>query len=139
MKKLLLLLVSALLVISLGGCGGQKKNPEVSIKAIHAAVKESLGENYYPDMAIDEDMLEAIYGLDMGDIESFLAESPMITMNVDTLIVVKAKEGKLAKVVEDLEEYRDYLINDGFMYPMNIAKVQASEVVSYGDYPFLLC
>ena len=139
MKKLLLTIVSVLLLTSiLVGCGSKEKKPEVSLEAIHGAVKDSLGKDYYPDMAIDKDMLEAIYGLDMDDIENYIAESPMITMNVDTFIAVKAKEGKIADVVEDLEEYRTFLINDGFMYPMNIAKVQASEVVSHNDYAFFI-
>ena len=139
MKKLLLSLVSVLLLITvLIGCGSKEKKSVVSLEVIHNAVKESLGEDYYPDMLLEEEMLEAIYGIDMDDVEDYIAESPMITMNVDTFIAIKAKDGKVDDVVEDLEEYRDFLINDGFMYPMNIAKVQASEVVSYGDYAFFI-
>ncbi len=89
-------------------------------------------------MAIEEDMLEAIYNIDMDNVEDYIAESPMITMNVDTFIAIKAKDGKLDDVVEDLEEYREFLVTEGFMYPMNVAKVQASEVVSYGDYAFFI-
>ena len=73
MKKLVLSLVSVLLLITvLIGCGSKEKKPVVSLEVIHNAVKESLGEDYYPDMLLEEEMLEAIYGIDMDDVEDYM-------------------------------------------------------------------
>ena len=138
MKKwIVLCLTLALAVTSLAACSGnsseqgenssaqeeQVKQPELS--EIAEAVKEKYGEDYLPSMPLEADMLKEIYGVNMDDVEEFVAEAPMMSAHVDTFIAMKAKEGKGEEIEAQLQKY-----------PMNVAKVQAGQVVRHGDYVF---
>lgn len=107
---------------------------EANMEGLRDAVVEVLGESYWPNMAIPEDMLEEIYGIKADMYEDYLAECPMINVNVDTLIIVKAKEDRLEDVENALEEYREKSINESMQYPQNLGKIQASRIESFGNY-----
>ena len=77
-------------------------------------------------------------GVKAEDIEDFIAEIPMISTHVDTFYAIKAVEGKGEDVEKALNEYRDTLIDNSMNYPMNIEKVNATQVVRHGDYVFLV-
>lgn len=62
----------------------------------------------------------------------------MISVHVDTFVAIRAKEGKGGDVEKLLGDYRTRLVDDSMQYPMNISKVQASEVVRHGDYVFFV-
>ena len=148
MKKIITL-VLALMMLMLAACGGNAdettvadttaaveagyKN-DVATSAIRDAVAAVYGENYLATMALDAEMLEMSYGITDDMYEEFVAEVPMMSAHVDTLIVVKAKAGQVETVKAALEAYRKDQVENGFHYPMNVPKVQASEVVVYGDY-----
>lgn len=100
-------------------------------QAVIAAVGE---ENYWPDMPMDPEMLETFLGLTVDMYEDYMAESPMISANVDTLVIVKAKENQVDAVEEVLNTYREGNVNDTMQYPMNIGKIQASQVEKIGNY-----
>lgn len=104
------------------------------MNAIKTAVTESLGEGYWPTMALDSEMLESAFGITADMYDDYLAEMPMISAHVDTLVVVKAKEGQADAVEEALTAYRDTLVNDTLQYPMNVGKIQASRVERLGNY-----
>ena len=61
-----------------------------------------------------------------------------ISTFVETFIGVKAKEGKGDDVEKALTEYRERLVGDTMQYPMNVSKIQASQVVRHGDYVFFV-
>ena len=102
---------------------------------LRQAVVNALGEeNYWPNMPLLDDaaFFESRYGLSSDQYEDYLAEIPMISANVDTLVIVKAKPDKVADVEAALNAYRDSQINDAFQYPQNQGKVQASKVETIG-------
>lgn len=101
---------------------------------LKAAVVEALGENYWPNMTLEPDMFGEMFGVTEDMYEEYFAEMPMISTNVDTLVIVKAKEGQTDAVEEALNAYRDMKVNDTLQYPMNIGKIQASRVEVIGDY-----
>jgi len=101
---------------------------------IKAAVQDALGDEYWPDMALDSEMLQAIFNISPEMYEDYMAEMPMISNNVDTLVIVKAKEDQADAVEAALTAYRDVLVNDSLQYPMNVGKVQASSVERIGNY-----
>ena len=103
------------------------------LENIRQAVVEVLGENYWPNTEIEAEFLED-YGLTTEMYEDFYGEVPMISTNVDTLIVVQAKEGQVEAVEEALNSYRDNLVNDTMQYPMNVGKIQASRIETFGNY-----
>ena len=144
MKKIMGLLVAiSMLLVFVVGCTPPKdsdgdKDIVIDLEEIHAAVQESLGEDYSPNMEISVEELETITGVKVSDMESYIAEALMISVNIDTFIAIKAKEGKAEPIEEGLEAYRKDLIENSLQYPMNIAKVNAAKVVRNGDYIFFL-
>jgi len=111
---------------------------EISLDEIHAAVKEAYGENYIPSAAFDEQGMKELFGINSDLYDSFIAEGPMISVHVDTFVAVKAKEGKGEEVAQHLNDYRDSQLNGAMQYPMNLPKIEASQVVRHGDYVFFV-
>lgn len=101
---------------------------------VRQAVADALGENYWPDYAITPEMLEGTFGISAELYDDYMGEMPMISTNVDTLIVIKAKEGKVQEVEDALNAYRDRLVDDTMQYPMNLGKIQASRIDVSGNY-----
>lgn len=104
------------------------------MEAVKKAVTDLLGEDYFPNMPLDPGMLEQVVGITSDMYEDYLAEMPMISANVDTLIVVKAAGGKAGTVEEALNAYREGQVSNTMQYPQNVGKIQASKVESTGDY-----
>lgn len=104
---------------------------DISVAELEKAVSDALGDNYYPQEAMPSlenlEITEDMY-------DEFIYKVPMISVNVDTLIIVKAKEGRLDDVEAKLNAYRDMNINNTMQYPMNLSKIQCSEVAVIGDY-----
>lgn len=102
--------------------------------AIRQAVVDALGENYWPDMQVDAATLESFYGITPDMYDDYMAEMPMMSTNVDTLLIIKAKDDKVNAVEEALNAYRDNLVADTMQYPTNLGKIQASRIQTYGNY-----
>ena len=98
------------------------------------AVKSELGENYYPNTQMESQMLEDVYGVESGSYEEFYGEMPAISTNVDTLVIVKANEGSEDEIEQALVSYMESSKADTMQYPMNIGKIQSSQVKSFGNY-----
>ena len=96
---------------------------------------EAVGQDeYWPNMPMDGEMLNMLCGITADMYDDYMAESPMISANVDTLIIVRAKEGQADAVYDKLNAYRDALVNDTMQYPSNLGKIQSSQVEKIGDY-----
>ena len=104
------------------------------MQAVKDAVVEQLGDDYWPDSAMNGDMLESFFGVTADMYDDFMSEMPMISANVDTLVVVKAKDGKADAVETALKEYQQQMVEDTMQYPMNLPKIQASKVEKIGNY-----
>lgn len=156
MKKLVVYLSVGVLVLGLTACGGgnndnanqntesQVENtveatpvpteaPAVKMTTIRQAVVDVMGENYWPNTEMPAEFLEG-FGLTADMYDDFFGEMPMISTNVDTLIVIKAKEGQLDAVEDVVNNYRENLVNDTMQYPMNVGKIQASRIETFGNY-----
>lgn len=140
MKKIMgIFLAVTMMVVFVGGCAPKKiEGKVVDLKEVHKAVKDSLGEDYLPNQEMSFEMLENFTGIEESDIETYIAESPMISMNVDTFIAIQAKEGKGDDVESGLENYKKDLVENSMQYPMNMAKVNSAKVVRHEDYVFFL-
>lgn len=98
------------------------------------------GTTYYPNVKVHDD--EAYLGTYLADtlkidaawVDEVIIEVPMISANVDTLILVDASEGNAEKVLAALNEYKRYLVEESFQYPMNEARVKTAAVAQVGDY-----
>lgn len=101
---------------------------------IKKAVTDAFGENYWPNTAIPAEMLEGTFGITSDMYDDYMAEMPMISTNVDTLIIIKAKEDQVQVVEDALNAYRETLVNDTMQYPMNVGKIQASRIERIDNY-----
>lgn len=137
MKKILLSLV-VLVLLTACSTGKGNETTNVDVKDILAKVKEVYGEDYIPTMPLDEESLDTLMGINLENVLSFEGEIAMISTQIDTFIAIQAKDGKGNEVKSDLDAYRDALVNGGFMYPMNMAKSQSSQVIQHGDYVFFV-
>ncbi len=104
------------------------------MESIKTAVQDELGDNYFPNMPLMPDMLEAQFGITADMYDDYFAEMPMISANVDTLLIIKAKDGNVEDVEAALEAYRDVQINGAMQYPKNLGAVQASRIETIGNY-----
>ena len=114
------------------GAGDEEQVKAVDMSVVREAVVDVLGENYWPNTEIPAEFLEG-HGLTAEMYEVFFGEMPMISTNVDTLIVIQAKDGQLDAVEQVLENYRESLVNDAMQYPVNRGKIQASRIESFGN------
>lgn len=140
--------VTVLAIPFLMGCGrnGSNTTPEagnqnykgysntVDTMELAEAVKNELGENYYPNTQMESQMLEDVYGVESGSYEEFYGEIPAISTNVDTLVIVKANEGCEDEIEQALVSYMENSKADAMQYPMNIGKIQSSQVKTFGNY-----
>ena len=152
--RTVLLVMTAVAALSLTACGRnnsaqeQTTTPvqttiqetttkkEVALSDIHEAVKAVYGENYIPSMLFDAQYITDVFGVTEDMYEEAIAEGPMISAHVDTFAAFKAKEGQAEAIEQKLTEYKDYLLNESFQYPMNIPKIEAAQIVREGDYVF---
>jgi len=131
MKKIFMMMMVSLILLS--GCTKKAVYDGADLDAAVDAVKDAYGEFYGPSSMIDATMLEDIMKVKADDVVDFYAEGPLMSMSVDTLIVVIAKDDKIDTVKKALEDYKYYLEHDAFNYPMNMAKVSTSQVVVKGN------
>ncbi|MBR5508796.1 MAG: DUF4358 domain-containing protein [Lachnospiraceae bacterium] len=104
------------------------------MEALKIAVVDKLGENYWPNMPVTPDIMEGLFGITADMYEDYLAEMPMISTNVDTLVIIKPKADKAQAVEDALTAYRQAKVSDTMQYPMNVGKIQASTIEKIGDY-----
>lgn len=107
---------------------------DVTTIELQAAVAEEFGEDYWPNMDVPQEMLEDTFGISEDMYEEITAQTPMISANVDTLVIVKAKEGSEKQVEDALNAYKEYNTTQALQYPMNMGKVQAAQIKAYGRY-----
>ena len=151
MKKRLavIFMATALSAASITGCAGKNDAPaktesqtetaaDVSLDELLDKIKEAYGDRYAPNSEMDPQLLEDLAGLTPDLYEDYVAEMPLISTFVETFIGVKAADGKGDEVEKVLSAYRDRLVSDTMQYPMNLSKIQASQVVRHGDYVFFV-
>lgn len=137
MKKFAAILL--VMALALTGCGGGAAGlGDDFLAKAHDAVKEVYGDDYLPSMEIDKEFLEDIYGLPMDEVEDFIAEGPMMTTHVDTFIGLRAKKGSEDKLAQALKDYKTYLLEESFQYPMNMPKIEAAQILQIEDHLFFI-
>lgn len=142
MRNIKIILVLLLTVVLFTACSGAKTNDAkldaLFLEKAHEAVKEAFGTDYIPSMAYEKEMLQTVLGVNLEDVDAYVAEGPMMMLNVDTFVGIRAKEGKGEAVTAALETYRKMLVEDSMQYPMNIAKVNAATVYTIDDHVFFI-
>lgn len=101
------------------------------------AVVGVLDTNYFPEMMVPADLMEVNYGVTADMYDDYFGEVPMMATNIDTLLIVKAKDGKVEDVQNALNAYRDTMLEDTMQYPMNLSKIQGSKIETIDNYVIL--
>ena len=115
--------------------GGDSSDAESVTQQIANEIKAAYDPDSIPfiDM-LPEELINDRYGLDPDSYTEITAQVPMISTFVDTVVVVKAADGKAGDVEAALNAYHNSLVEESIQYPMNVAKVNAGKVVANGDY-----
>ena len=125
-----------------GGSGsenGGSTDSDMSTAEIVDAIKDAYDPDTIPFIdLLPEEMVGDRYGLSADSYTEITAHVPMISTFVDTVVVVKAAEGKASDVEAALKAYHTSLVEESLQYPMNIEKVNAGQVVKKGNYVALI-
>ncbi len=114
--------------------------PWTEIDLIRNSIAKMYGTLYYPNVKVHEDetslnmYMADTLKLDAAWVEDIIIEVPMISVNADTLVLIKATEGNAENVLNALNDYKTYLVEESFQYPMNEARVKSAVVQQVGDY-----
>lgn len=141
MKKRWILAFMA--VCMLAGCG--KKSPideeigtsyrnDVPAQTLVEAVASEFGEDYWANADLVPEYLDDWFGVSEDMYDDFYGQTPMISVNVDTLLVIKAKEDQIENVENSLDTYKEAMVQDTMQYPINIPKIQAARIETFGNY-----
>lgn len=137
MKRMLIFMILTMLVCLMVACSDAKRKEQVgadiTLEEMKQAVVEALGDSYWPNATIPADALDRVYGIEKDMYHEILAEMPMVTTNVDTLILVRAKDDEIDDVEEELMEYRRGAIESVTHSSMNADKVRASRIETFGN------
>lgn len=110
-----------------------KKAPTLS--KVYNAVKKAYGKDYLPNIRLKKDEIKTRYGISSSWYNGVVAEVPMISAQADELVIVKAKNAETKKKIKSaLVDYRKWLQEESFQYPMNAPKVKAAKIYVKGDY-----
>ena len=146
MKALAALCLAAAIALGIfTGCknnsGGEDQNsqepysnttitvPSGKLKDVRDAVKEVFGDNYLPQQLLDAQMLKDTYGVSEDMVKDFIAEVPLINVQIDTFVGVEAAEGKVEDVKKALDDYRLKLVLDETQYPANRQMAKALSLI----------
>lgn len=135
-------LLSLAAVLLLTGCGGRSASDEngaawrndVSTQSLVEAAAAELGDDYWANAELAPEYLDDWYGISDDMYEEYYGQTPMISVNVDTLIVVKTEEDHVEDVQNAFGTYKESMSQDSMQYPINLSKIQASEIRTFGNY-----
>lgn len=139
MKRIVLIFLSLVMLLSLAACGKGADNGGTTTMTpaeIEQKIAEAVGkDNYLCDIDIDKDYLQNVYRLDLSKVESYAAKQNSIaSVNPDTVIVLKTKDGYAADAVKALNEGYAQMVSYIRQYPFGTAKVLNARLYQSGDY-----
>lgn len=149
-KKLIVMLIACLCVVEAASVvvplsepvtveaatkKASKKKKTPNLNKVYNAVKDAYGKDYIPNSKLSKDEVNVRYGLKKEWYSGVVAELPMISVNADELVIVKAKDADSKKKIKNaLKQYQKNLMENMHQYPANQLKVQASKVYVKGNY-----
>lgn len=141
MKKIALIFLSVLMMFSIVACGkGGNDTKKTNVTATPAEIEQKIAEavgkdNYLCDTDAGKEYLANTIGLDMSKVESFVAKQNSVSsVNVDTIIVLKVKDGYADSAVKILNENYGQLVSYIRQYPFGTAKVLNARLYQSGNY-----
>lgn len=147
-KKITLILLSLVMAFSIVACGKATDNKKTddngkgntTVTATPAEIEQKIADavgkdNYLCDIEIDKDWLQDGFQLDMSKVERYVAKQNSIgSVNPDTVIVLKTKDGYASDAVKALNTYYAQVVSYIRQYPFGTAKVMNARIYQSGDY-----
>ena len=147
-KKIALILLSLVMALGIVACGKATDNKKTddngkgntTITATPAEIEQKIADaigkdNYICDTDIDKDWLQNSFQLDLSKVESYVAKQNSIaSVNPDTVIVLKTKDGYADEAVKLLNESFAQMVSYIRQYPFGTAKVLNARLYQSGDY-----
>ncbi len=147
-KKIALILLSLVMALGIVACGKAADNKKTDDNGkgnttvtttpaeIEQKIADAIGkDNYLCDTDIDKDWLQNSFQLDMSKVDSYVAKQNSIaSVNPDTVIVLKTKDGYAADAVKALNDNFAQMVSYIRQYPFGTAKVMNARLYQSGDY-----
>lgn len=147
-KKIALILLSLVMAFSIVACGKATDNKKTddngkgntTVTATPAEIEQKIADaigkdSYLCDTDIDKDWLQNSFGLDLSKVDSYVAKQNSIaSVNPDTVIVLKTKDGYVADAVKALNDNFAQMVSYIRQYPFGTAKVINARLYQSGDY-----
>ena len=147
-KKIALILLSLVMALGIVACGKAADNKKTDDNGkgnttvtttpaeIEQKIADAIGkDNYLCDTEIEKDWLQNSFQLDLSKIDSYVAKQNSIaSVNPDTVIVLKTKDGYAADAVKALNDNFAQMVSYIRQYPFGTAKVMNARLYQSGDY-----
>ncbi len=139
MKKIISLIMVLVMMVGLVGCGGGEAAIELKDDYTVQSVVEDVMEAYPLTMPgeIDATSFKDVLYIDETMYEDYSAYMSMMMPGTDVVVLVEAKEGMVDSVKESLEKFVEDLKSSAYL-PNDIAKIDAAEVITNGNFVFLV-
>ena len=117
-----------------------KSDNKTEVKATTVEIEKKIADavgkdNYLCDLEIDKDTMTNYYGFDMAKVESYTAKQNKIaSVNPDTVIILKVKDGYAGKAVEALNTSYSQMVDYIRQYPFGTQKVMNARIYQSGNY-----
>lgn len=112
----------------------QREGKFYTLTELEGEVKDLLGENYWPEVSLSASELEKLTGITEDMYVDFLAERQILDANIDTMMIIHAKEDYVGAIEQAIETYRSAVIEQNKNYPQNLSKARASRIETIDDY-----
>ncbi|MBR5520560.1 MAG: DUF4358 domain-containing protein [Oscillospiraceae bacterium] len=136
MKKIIAFMMAAIMAVSMVACGGGESAPAYDVNEVLTTIETAspvrmstpVDEMYMEYLGISADMYDAYAG-------SYCPVMP----GVDIILVVQAKDGKVADVKTALQAQKDYIVasNENYVGSL-LEKAEAGRIVEKGNYVLLV-
>ena len=113
-----------------------KTDVKATTDEIEKKIADAVGkDNYLCDTEVDKDTMTNYYGLDMTKVENYTAkQNAMSSMNPDTIVILKVKDGYAGKAVDALNESFAQSVSYVRQYPFGTQKVLNARIYQSGNY-----
>ncbi|MBQ6569451.1 MAG: hypothetical protein IJL87_04260 [Clostridia bacterium] len=141
MKKLITLVLAALMLLSFASCSSNKKSnsqtdENVTPAEIEAAIAKALDDGYLCTVDVPEDSIfsSAIGRLDLNKVISYVAKQTTVpSVNMDSVVIAKCQPGYADEAVTLFNEYFAQTIGYVRQYPFGVAKAENARIYKVGD------
>jgi hypothetical protein len=137
-KGVILMMALFMMVLPIAGCKAAATTKAVDINDVYEAVKKEMGDGYKGERDLQAQDFADMFGIAAADMDDFYGQISTMSLGLDFFIAVKAKTGKADAIEKCLQDWRTGQIDAGKLYPFEMAKMKASQVIRHGDYVFLV-